>query len=87
MRLLVRTLSKKDGKIQDCTPLYAPLKSEESQPIQIADTIAGVMAMKIRNDEKPPAHMSHLFFDNRKINRKARKKGKFAEAYYWFKNE
>jgi len=87
VRLLVRTLSKKDGKIQDCTPLYASLKSEESQPIQIADIIAGAIGMKIRKIEKPPAPLSHLFFDNRKINKKARKKGKFAKAYYWVKIE
>lgn len=87
VRFLVRTLSKKDGKIQDCTPLYAPLKSEESQPIQIADIIAGVTGMRIRNNEKPPAPLFHLFFDNRKINSKARKKGKFAKAYCWFKSE
>lgn len=87
VRALVTTLSKKDGRIQVCTPLHAPLKSHESEPIQIADIFAGVIGMKIRNNQKPPTPLSHLFFDNRKINREARRKGKFAKAYYWFKSE
>ena len=86
VRLLVETLSKKNDRIQNYTPLYVPLKSEESPPIQIADIIAGTIGMKIRNNQKPPTPLSHLLFDNRKINRKARKRGKYAKAYYWFKS-
>lgn len=87
VRLLVGTLSKRDKRIQDYTPLYVTLKSEESSPIQIADIIAGAIGTKIRNNQEPPTPLAHLFFDNRKINRKARKKGKFAKAYYWFIRE
>jgi hypothetical protein len=84
VRLLVRTLSKKDGRIRECLPLHASLRSEESPPIQVADIIAGAIGTKIMNNEELPNPISHLYFDNRKINRKARRRGKFAKAYYWF---
>ena len=87
VRLLVRTLSKEDGRIQQCFPLHAELRSEESFPIQLADIIAGIVGRKVVNDEKPPAPFSHLYFDNRKINRNARKRGKIAKAYYWFRRK
>jgi len=86
-RLLVSTLSKKNDKIQEFVPLHAELKSEESSSIQIADIAAGILGGKIRNREKPPASLSSLYFDNRKINKKARQKGKFAKAYFWFRNQ
>ncbi|MGD0330999.1 MAG: hypothetical protein ABSB40_11280 [Nitrososphaeria archaeon] len=38
-------------------------------------------------DGNPPSPLSPLFFDGRKINKKARGKGKFAKAYYWFRND
>jgi len=60
------------------------LRSEESPPIQVADIIAGVIGMKIMNNEELPKPLSRLYFDNRKINRRTRRKGKFAKAYYWF---
>jgi hypothetical protein len=86
VRLLVKTLSKVNGKLSPCLPLHVPLESEESQPIQIADVIVGAIGMKIRDKQKPPNPFSYLFFDNRKISAKARKRGKFAKAYYWFRD-
>jgi hypothetical protein len=86
-RFLVSTLSKKNDKIQKFTPLHAELKSEESSSIQIADIVAGAIGMKIKNNEKPPTPYSSLYFDNRKINKMARKKGKSAKAYFWFRNQ
>ena len=86
-RALVMRLSVKNGLIQNFTPLYAPLKSEESTPIQVTDIIAGAVGMKINKKENPPSPLSHLFFDGRKINKKGRDAGKFAKAHYWFRNE
>lgn len=87
VRTLVRTLSKTKGVIRDYTPLHVPLKSEESNPIQVTDIIAGTINSKIRDFEKPPEPLSHLFFDNRKMTRRARKRGRFAKAYYWVIDE
>lgn len=87
VRTLVMVLSKKNGITQNFTPLHVPLKSEESKPIQVADIIAGVVGTKINKNENPPSPLSNLFFDGRKINKKARIKGKFAKAYYWFRND
>jgi hypothetical protein len=84
VRVLVRTLSKRDERLRPCVPLHVTLESHESRPIQIADIIAGVISLKIRNNNQLTP-LSYLYFDNRKINRKARRKGKFAKAYYWFK--
>lgn len=87
VRSLVMTLSKRDGIIRSFTPLHVPLKSEESTPIQVADVIAGAVGMKISENENPPSPLLHLFFDNRKMNKKARDMGKFAKPYYWFRSE
>lgn len=87
VRSVVRTLSRIKGKIQTCDPLHAPLRSQESQPIQITDIVAGVISKKIRDLKKPPELLKHLYFDNRKIPKRARKRGKFAKAYYWLRSE
>ena len=72
--------------MQKFTPLHALLKSEESIPIQIADIIAGAVRWKLMNNEKPPLPLSHLYFDNRKIDKESQRKNKFAKGYYWFRN-
>ena len=85
VRLLVRILSKYDGETQPCTPLYAPLTSEESDPIQVTDLLAGVLNNKILNDEKPPNPFLPLYYNTKKLSKKYREHGVFVKAYYWFR--
>lgn len=73
------TLARRDGCYEQYTPLYAPLKSHESKPIQITDIITGALKTKIQNNE-PLEPLSPLPFDKRKIEAF---KGRYAEAYYW----
>jgi len=80
VKLFVQTLAKQNGWYEKYTPLYAPLKSHESKPIQIADIIVGAIKTKIQNDE-PLDPLTPLAFDKRKI---ASLEGRYAKAYYWF---
>ena len=79
VKLFVQTLAKRNGWYEQYTPLYAPLKSHESKPIQITDIIVGALRTKIQNKDslKP---LSPLPFDKRKISAF---KGKYVKAYYW----
>ena len=77
VKLFVQTLA--SGLHMPYTPLFAPLKSHESKPIQIADIIVGALKTKIQNNESLDP-LSPLPFDKRKI---ATYKGKYAKAYYW----
>ena len=79
VKLLVQTLAKRNGWYEQYTPLYAPLKSHESKPIQVADIIVGTAKTKIQNNESLEP-LSPLPFDKRKI---AAFKGRYAKAYYW----
>jgi len=85
VRLLVRQLSKYNDEVQHNLPLYAPLTSEESEPIQVADLLAGVINMKISNEESPPHPFSQLFFNRKKLSKKYRKVGVFVKAYFWLR--
>lgn len=80
VRLLVQTLAKLNGdQSLKYTPLFAPLRSHESQPIQIADIIVGALRTKIQNRESLNPFQP-LPFDKRKA-KSFRKR--FAKAYYW----
>jgi hypothetical protein len=81
VKLFVQTLAKRNNWYEKYTPLYAPLKSHESKPIQVADIIVGAAKTKIQNNE-PPDPLTPLAFDKRKIA--ASSKGRYAKAYYWF---
>jgi hypothetical protein len=83
VRLLVRVLSRINNRPQPCTPLHAEVTSEESNPIQVADLIAGVVSQKILQGEDPPNLFHRLFFDARKLHRKYSSKGVFVKSYYW----
>ena len=80
VKLFVQTLAKQNGRCEKYTPLFAPLKSHESKPIQVADIIVGVIKTKIQNNE-PLDPLIPLAFDKRKI---AAYEGRYAKAYYWF---
>jgi hypothetical protein len=80
VKLFVQTLAKQNDWYEKYTPLFAPLKSHESKPIQVADIIVGAIKTKIQNDE-PLDPLAPLAFDKRKI---AAYKGRYAKAYYWF---
>lgn len=79
VKLLVQTLAKQNGWYERYTPLYAPLASHESKPIQIADIIAGAIRTKIQQKETLDP-LAPLPFDKRKI---ASCPGKSAKAFYW----
>lgn len=79
VKLFVQTLAKRNGWYEQYTPLYAPLKSHESKPIQVADIIVGAAKTKIQNKE-PLEPLLPLPFDKRKI---AACKGRYAKAYCW----
>jgi hypothetical protein len=83
VRLVVRNLSRIDGRIQPCTPSYVTLRSHESLSIQLADLIAGIFSTQIQSGEVPPNPTKHLLFNEKWISRKDIKKGKWAKAYYW----
>lgn len=85
VRLLVRLLSKYNDEPQPNVPLYALLTSEESEPIQISDLLAGVINMKISNEENPPHPFSQLFFNTKKLSKKYREAGVFIKAYFWLR--
>jgi len=85
VRLLVRVLSRIKKRTQPCTPLHAEVTSEESNSIQVADIIAGVVSQKILQGENPPNPFHRLFFDTRKLHRKYSSKGVFIKAYYWLR--
>ena len=87
VRIIVRQLSYRNGRIQECTPTYATLRSHESLPIQLADVIAGCLSRKVIDDEVPPKPCSHLFFNSKAIGRKERKQGRWAKAYYWLRSD
>lgn len=81
VRLLVQTLAKRDqGRFEEYTPLFANLHSHESQPIQIADLMAGAIKTVIEN-EKSKELLHLLPFDLRKMKRYSDNPPK---AYYWF---
>jgi len=80
VRLLVQTLAKRDGgRFEEYTPLFANLHSHESQPIQIADLMAGAIKTVIEN-EKSKELLHLLPFDLRKMKRYSDNPPK---AYYW----
>ncbi|MBT0160122.1 hypothetical protein G4O51_09070 [Candidatus Bathyarchaeota archaeon A05DMB-2] len=79
VKLFVQTLAKQNGWYERYTPLYAPLASHESKPIQIADIIAGTIRTKIQQNEALDP-LIPLPFDKRKI---ASCPGKSAKAFYW----
>lgn len=83
VRLLVRTLSKYKGELQECVPLYAPLTSEESQPIQVTDLLAGVINSKLSAEESPPYPFYPLYFNSKKLSKQYRAAGVYVKAYYW----
>lgn len=87
VKLIVQTLSKKRAKVQEYTPYYVPLESERSLPIQIADLIAGTINLKLRNKEKPPKPLKHLFFDDRKISKKIIREGRWVKGYFWLRED
>lgn len=80
VRYFVQTLAKRNEKFfEKFVPLFADLKSHESESIQVADIIIGALRTKIQNKE--PLHpLKSLPFDGRKIKGC---KGRFAKAYYW----
>lgn len=87
VKLLVQTLSKRRGKVQEYTPYYVPLESEKSLPIQLADLIVGSLSLKLRNNERPPKPLRHLLFDDRKLSKKDKKEGRWAKGYYWLRED
>ena len=50
-------------------PVGLRFTSEESNPIQVADLIAGVVSQKILQSEDPHSPFHRLFFDARKLQR------------------
>ena len=81
VRLLVQTLAKKgEGYFESYTPLFADLRSHESQPIQISDIIVGIIRTKIER-ANPLDSLQLLPFDIRKMKKYKRNPPK---AYYWF---
>jgi len=85
VRLLVRILSRYNDEPQPCIPLYAPLTSEESEPIQITDLLAGVINNKISNEENPPYPFLPLYYNTKKLSKKYRKERVFVKANYWLR--
>jgi hypothetical protein len=86
VRLVVRNLSRRDGRIQPCTPSHALLRSHESEPIQLADLIVGAFSDQRLMGQIPPIPTEHLFFNDKKISKKDRRNGNWAKAYYWLRN-
>jgi hypothetical protein len=80
VRLLVQTLAKRDGGyFEKYTPLFADLRSHESQPLQIADIIAGITKTIIDQGQLEPLQL--LPFDLRKMRKYSDHPPK---AYFWF---
>jgi len=75
--VFARTLS--GGK--DVTPLYANLKSHESNSIQTADILAGALGRDlVVNRNRLPSPLAFLYFDMRKMKTQ---KSKSVKAYYF----
>lgn len=85
VKILVQTLSKRKGIVQECTPIFATLESEKSTPIQLSDLIVGTINYKLRNMEDPPQPFKRLLFDNRKLSKKLRREHRWAKGYYWLR--
>lgn len=84
VRFLVHTLAKQDHQVtRPFTPMHVPLKSHESEPIQIADMIVGSIAHEIVQTGEPLKPFSPLFFDVRKIKHLGKQTR--AKAYFWVK--
>jgi len=81
VRYFVRALARHNGEdFERLVPLFADLKSHESEAIQVADIIVGALRTKIQHEGSlDPLRV--LPFDDRKIRHC---KGRFARAYYWF---
>jgi len=86
VRLLVRQLSTDKGEPQHYLPLYAPLTSEESEPIQVTDLLAGVINLKLSNEENPPNPFSQLYFNTKKLSKEYREAEVFVKGYFWFRD-
>jgi hypothetical protein len=82
VKSVVKTLAKRDGFQESCTPLCAALGSHESKPIQISDIIVGMIRTKLSNNE-PVDPLKPLYFDARKMKKY---RGNIPKAYYWFPN-
>jgi hypothetical protein len=82
VRTLVQTLSKKDGRIQQFTPLYTNLRSHESQPIQITDLIAGCIRTNLYSSE-PPLSLNRLYFNEKHLTTADKRKKLYVKAYHW----
>jgi hypothetical protein len=72
----VRALS--GGK--EAIPLFANLKSEESNSIQTADILAGALGRELVTNHNLPSPFSFLYFDMRKMKTQ---KSKSVKAYYF----
>lgn len=80
VRLLVQTLAKRDGGyFKKYTPLFAGLRSHESQPLQISDIIAGMTKTIIEQKQLEPLQL--LPFDLRKMKKYSDSPPK---AFFWF---
>lgn len=86
VRLLVRILSRYNDEPRLCTPLYAPVKSEESEPIQVTDLFAGVINNKISSEENPPNPFLPLYYNTKKLSKKYRERV-FVRGYYWLRED
>jgi len=80
VRYFVQTLAKRNEYSERFVPLFADLKSHESESIQVADIIVGAISTKIQNNE-PLNPLINLPFDRRKIKSY---KGRSAKVYYFF---
>jgi hypothetical protein len=79
VKSIVNTLAKKEGFLQQCTPLCAAVDSHESKPIQISDIIVGMVKTKLLNNESL-APLKPLYFDARKMKKYS---DGFPKVYYW----
>lgn len=87
VRTIVRILSKQNGRIQQCNPLYAPLRSHESQPIQLADLITGTIRSNLNPRAQLPFGLIGLHFDERYLSSENKRGGIRVKAYYWERSE
>ncbi len=72
VRILVRTLSKKDDVFQICEPRHSRLRSHESLPIQLADCIVGSLREIHDSSGGYNSPLKPLYYDSRKLPRKYR---------------
>jgi len=68
VKTFIRVLSK-NKEFGDPKPIYAVLKSHESEPIQVADIIVGVCRWNISQKDCPPDPFSSLWFDKKNLLR------------------